>query len=37
MKHPTENFLATVLPKLCPQVELKNSEIRKNKNKDILL
>jgi len=28
---PVENFLATVLSKLCAQVELKNIEIRKNK------
>ena len=26
-----EDFLATVLPKLCQQMELKYSEIRKNK------
>jgi len=31
MKSPIEKFLATVLPKLCAQVELKNIEIRKNK------
>jgi len=29
MKTPIENFLATFLPKLCQQVELKSSEIRK--------
>jgi len=34
---PTEDFLATVLPKLCPQVVLNNNEIRKNENYDILL
>jgi len=27
---PVENFLVTVLPKLCQQVELKTSEISKN-------
>jgi len=32
LKSPTEDFLATVLPKLCQQVELKNSEIGKTKN-----
>jgi len=26
---PIEDFLTTILPKLCPQAELKNSEIRK--------
>ena len=26
---PIEDFLTTILPKLCLQVELKNSEIRK--------
>jgi len=31
MKPPNEDFLETVLPKMCRQVELKNSEIRKNK------
>jgi len=36
-KSPIEDFLGVVLPKLCPQVELKNNEIRKNQNKDILL
>jgi len=31
MKPPNEDFLATVLPKLCLQVELKDSEIQKKK------
>jgi len=31
MKPPLEDFLATVLPKFCLQVELKSSEIRKSK------
>ena len=31
-KHEIEDFLATVLRKLCLQEEIKNSEIRKNKN-----
>jgi len=34
---PTEDFLSTVLPKLCPQVVLNNNEIGKNENYDILL
>ena len=33
----TEDFLATILSKLCLQMELKKSEIKKTKNKDILL
>jgi len=32
MKPPNEDFLATVLPKMCRLVELKNSEIRKNRD-----
>jgi len=36
MKPPIEDFLATVLPKLCLQVELKNIDVRK-KNYDIML